>query len=144
MHTAKKAFSPEEIAAIEDEGLYVLSGVPGLCLLRNESKVFIFHYTKPSGSRSMLSIGAFPRLSDPDARRMALELYMKVLDSIEPAEERRSKIQKERAREEERRNQLLLEKRTFSYCCKNFIKTRSLSGYWVNNECVENFVGALR
>jgi integrase len=134
MHTTKKALTPKEIASLFDDGLYVLGGVPGLCLrIRNGSKYFVFRYTKPSGSRSMVTIGAFPPMSVPDARKMALELYMKILDGIDPAEERRVKTQTEKAKEEERKNQLRAEQRTFSYCCDEFIKARSLSGYWINN-----------
>lgn len=114
------------IKKIKDNGMYSVSGCPGLQLrVRDGKKTYFFRYSF-LGQRRSLSLGSADILSLVDARALGSQYAKQVSEGIDPSAEKRAA--REKAREEKRRNKL-----TFEEAALQWVMERKKGNYWKFN-----------
>lgn len=145
MPRSARTLSIKEVNAIKKPGLSAVGGVTGLYLYidpKSRGKSYVLRYTSSSGKRCHISIGPAASISLKEARSIAEEMRRRLLQGIDPIEDRRAKaIEAEQKRLEDLAIQEA-DQRTVSYCAEKFISERAQSGFWANNKRGESVMRA--
>lgn len=145
MPRAARLLTAKEVKAISKPGLTAVGGVTGLYLYidpKSKGRSYVLRYTNASGKRCHISVGPASTITLKDARNSADEMRRRLLQGIDPIEDRRNRaIEAERAQQVEAAA-LEEEQRTVAYCSELFISERAQSGFWNNNQRGESVARA--
>ena len=132
MPKLKKSLTEREVQSLvskSQEGMYAIGGVEGLCLrIRAGKSKYILRYTF-AGTRHTLTIGDRAVMSLSEARKLALEKRLLVMNNQDPLEQRKQEILSKKKKLNRQ-----AESRTFEVIAKQFIAERQKNGYWKYNK----------
>lgn len=145
MPKATRLLTVKEVNAITKPGLTAVGGVTGLYLYidpKSSGRSYVLRYTNACGKRCHISVGPASTITLKEARTSADEMRRRLLQGIDPIEDRRNRaIEAERVRQVQSAA-LEEEQRTVAFCAEQFINERAQSGFWNNNRRGESVARA--
>lgn len=145
MPKAARLLTAKEVNAISKPGLTAVGGVTGLYLYidpKSNGRSYVLRYTNACGKRCHISVGPASTITLKEARTSADEMRRRLLQGIDPIEDRRNRaIEAERVRQVQSAV-LEEEQRTVAFCAEQFINERAQSGFWNNNRRGESVARA--
>ena len=145
MPKAARLLTVKEVNAITKPGLTAVGGVTGLYLYidpKSRGRSYVLRYTNACGKRCHISVGPASTITLKEARTYADEMRRRLLQGIDPIEDRRNRaIEAERVRQVQSAA-LEEDQRTVAFCAEQFINERAQSGFWNNNRRGESVARA--
>lgn len=145
MPKAARLLTVKEVNAITKPGLTAVGGVTGLYLYidpKSRGRSYVLRYTNACGKRCHISVGPASTITLKEARTSADEMRRRLLQGIDPIEDRRNRaIEAERVRQVQSAA-LEEDQRTVAFCAEQFINERAQSGFWNNNRRGESVARA--
>ena len=134
-----KTMTYREVASIKKVGTTAIGGATGLYLQINPNgqKYYVYRYKAKDGQRSFICLGNFKTMALADARKEAETWRERVRKGENPSQVKKSVTAAANERTEAIKSELERKKHTFKVEGEAWIRERSVSGYWKNNDTGE-------
>ena len=131
-----KTMTFKEVSSIKKVGTTAIGGATGLYLQINPNgqKYYVYRYKAKDGQRSFICLGNFKTMSLVDARKEAEEWRERVRKGENPAQVKKVATEAAIGQTKALKAEVERQKRTFKAEGEAWIRERSVSGFWKNND----------